>query len=337
MEQQHATHQQATAELQERILRNEVAAAAAVAAAREVTQANAVTMANALAAAGIGLAPVPRNPDNDNSKSSAKMPIFEKEEGKDFLIFEQKFRAYALLQKLNNAKKKLNLFMALEGEAASLARIFGPGTEVFDANDFDAYFTQLKLIFSTRAAFEAAKSKFESRRQKKGENCQTYAANKMALWLTAYPTNTDKSLLIREYICGMSDSRVQKRVVLQGSDDFRTAVNYASDMEAGFEYIGTLQNRSERQVDAPRVTKEPTPEEAMDLSAMLATEKTMQRDRFGRYVQNDNCHKCGEEGHWKNECPKNTGGYNNNNGRGRGQGRGYSGRGRGHGRGRGIN
>ena len=159
----------------------------------------------------------------------------------------------------------------------------------------------------------------------------------MALWLTAYPTNTDKSLLIREYICGMSDSRVQKRVVLQGSDDFQTAVNYASDMEAGFEYIGTLQNRSERQVDAPRVTKAPTPEEAMDLSAMLAAVKTMQRDRFGRYVQNDNCHKCGEEGHWKNECPKNTGGYNNNNGRGRGQGRGYSGRGRGHGRGRGIN
>ena len=77
------------------------------------------------------------------------MPIFTKEEGKDFLIFEQKFRAYALLQKLNDANKKLNLFMALEGEAASLARIFGPGTEVFDANDFDAYFTQLKLIFST--------------------------------------------------------------------------------------------------------------------------------------------------------------------------------------------
>ena len=95
----------------------------------------------------------------------------------------------------------------------------------------------------------------------------------------------------------MSDSRVQKRVVLQGSDDFRTTVNYAIDMEAGFECIGTLQNRSERQVDAPRVTKEPTPEEAMDLSAMLATEKTMQRDRFGRYVRNDNCHKCGEAGH----------------------------------------
>ena len=62
MEQQHATHQQATAELQERILRNEAAAAAAVAAARDVIQANAVTMVNALAAAGIGLAPAPRNP-----------------------------------------------------------------------------------------------------------------------------------------------------------------------------------------------------------------------------------------------------------------------------------
>ena len=61
MEQQHATHQQTTAELQERIFRNEVAAAAAVAAARKVTQANAVTMANSLAAARIGLAPVPRN------------------------------------------------------------------------------------------------------------------------------------------------------------------------------------------------------------------------------------------------------------------------------------
>ena len=79
MEQQHAIHQQATAELQERILRNEVAAAAAaVSAAREVTQSNAVTMANALAAAGIGLARAPRNPKNHNSKSFAKMPIFKK-------------------------------------------------------------------------------------------------------------------------------------------------------------------------------------------------------------------------------------------------------------------
>ena len=119
MEQQQATHQQATAELQERILRNEAAAAAAVAAARDVIQANAVTMANALAAAGIGLAPAPRNPKNDNSKSFAKMPIFKKEEGKDFLIFKQKFRAYALLQKLNDANKKLNLFMALEANGRS--------------------------------------------------------------------------------------------------------------------------------------------------------------------------------------------------------------------------
>ena len=81
IEQQQATHQQATAELQEIILRNEAAAAAAVAAARDVTQANAVTMANALAAAGIGLTPAPRNPDNNNSKSSAKMPIFKNKEG----------------------------------------------------------------------------------------------------------------------------------------------------------------------------------------------------------------------------------------------------------------
>ena len=44
--------------------------------------------------------------------------------------------------------------MALEGEAASLARIFGPNTTVFTSNKFDAYFTELKLIFSTKVASE---------------------------------------------------------------------------------------------------------------------------------------------------------------------------------------
>ena len=71
----------------------------------------------------------------------------------------------------------------------------------------------------------------------KQKNRQTYAAYKIALWLTAYPTNTDKALLIREYIRGILDSRVQERVVLQESDYFQISVNYASNMEAGFEYI----------------------------------------------------------------------------------------------------
>ena len=182
VQQQLTDHQATTAALQARIAVTEQAATMAAAAATEVTQANAATMAAALAAAGIGTAPraAPAAP-GDTNKSTAKMPIFKKEEGEDFLIFEQKFRAYATLQKLTDENKKLNLFMALEGEAASLARIFGPNTPVFTSNNFDAYFTELKLIFSTRAASEAAKSKFESRKQKKGENCQTYAANKMAL------------------------------------------------------------------------------------------------------------------------------------------------------------
>ena len=151
MEQQQATHQQATAELQERILRNEAAAAAAVAAARDVIQANAVTMANALAAAGIGLAPAPRNPKNDNSKSFAKMPIFKKEEGKDFLIFKQKFRAYALLQKLNDANKKLNLFMALEANRRSGCTATLPVVEIFTclATQIHAVrFVLLSLLFN---------------------------------------------------------------------------------------------------------------------------------------------------------------------------------------------
>ena len=77
----------------------------------------------------------------------------------------------------------------------------------------------------------------------------------MALWLTAYPSYNDKSLLIREYIQGMMDARVQERVVLQGSDDFQTAINFASNMEAGFEYIRTLLNNSKRTADPPRATK----------------------------------------------------------------------------------
>ena len=115
VQQQFVDHQAITADLQARIRATEQGAIGAAAAAAEVTQANATTMAQALAAAGIGAPPK----TDTNGKSTAKMPVFKKEEGEDFLIFEQKFRAYATLQKLSDDGRKLTLFMALEGRELS--------------------------------------------------------------------------------------------------------------------------------------------------------------------------------------------------------------------------
>ena len=84
-QQQFTEYQATTAALQARKALTEQAATMAAAASTEVTQASAEAMATALAAAGIGTAP--RAALVNTNKYTAKMPIFKKEEGEDFLIF----------------------------------------------------------------------------------------------------------------------------------------------------------------------------------------------------------------------------------------------------------
>ena len=80
VQQQIVDQQATTAALEERIIATEQAAILAAAAAMEVTRANATTMAAAMAAAGVGTASALRA---DTNKSTAKMPVFKKEEGDD--------------------------------------------------------------------------------------------------------------------------------------------------------------------------------------------------------------------------------------------------------------
>ena len=155
--------------------------------------------------------------------------------------------------------------MSFECEAAAIARIFGPGTENFQKS-YEAYTECIKNLFSSKADSEAAKSQFETRFQEKDESAQTYAAFKLSLYIVAYPKSTDRSHLVREYIRGLKDAKVEEQVVLHSGKTYEEVVAAARDAEAGLAYLATL-NKSIRPAEpipvTPKVVHEP-----MELGAL---------------------------------------------------------------------
>jgi hypothetical protein len=286
-------------------------------------------VAAALAAAGVGR---PTPPVDGAGKSNARMPVFNKKQGEDFLIFIGRWEAWAELANLNERKKKLSLFQALEGDAAVIARIFSPGNPVFE-NTFAVYIQELKSVFASRADSEQAKNEFESKVQLQGENCQTFGAIKLSKYMVAYPDATDRAHLVREFIRGLKDERIQERLVLTGSLDYNENVQSASNHEAGFAYLESLKKgKTQRPLDRmpAAITASAVQDEPMELGALgeaiAAIVNRQQRDQFGRYNAGDGCFGCGSKDHWRRDCPKgkgnNDGGNNGNRGRGWGRGRG---------------
>ena len=274
-------------------------------------------------------------------KSNVRMPIFSKGQ-EDYNLFATKFEAWRLLHGIDGEEAKLSLFSSFEGQAAAIARIFGPGTDVFKKS-YTEYATAIRNLFSSRAESEAAKSQFEARVQG-DESAQIYAAHKSSLFMVAYPDCKDTAHLIREYIRGLSDTRVREQVVLHSGKTFPEVVDKARDAEAAFQYLETLK-KATTPVNSgapPRVIHQPQPQpqpEPMDLSsltAMMAAMQGMTRDRFGRFIKptQEGCWNCGQHGHLKRQCTNppaansGRGGWNQGRGRGRG-GRGGRGNGRG--------
>ena len=99
-------------------------------------------------------------------RSEVKMPIFRKDGSEDFIQFLARFKGWASLTSLTDEDKKMSFFMSFEGEAATIARIFGPETKNFQESYKD-YIEIIKDLFSSKADSEAANSQFETRFQGK--------------------------------------------------------------------------------------------------------------------------------------------------------------------------
>ena len=275
-------------------------------AAHDKELAMATAIASSLARSGLGS--TSGSKDNDAKwKSTVKMPTFRKDGSEDFLLFYGRFEAWSALQNFNGHQQKLSLFMSFEGEAAAIARIFGPETENF-SKPYQDYTREIKELFSSRADSEAAKSQFESRVQNKDESAQTYGAHKLSMFMVAYPDTKDQSHLTREYIRGLTNPKVREEVVLHSGKTFPEVVAKSRDAEAAFAYLSTLgkTNRPHENlpVAPPRVTLNQEPMELGSLNAILAAMQGMQRDRFGRFQgAKDGCWECGDKTHIKRNCP----------------------------------
>ena len=385
--QQLAAAQQATAAAQQQVLVVQQNAEQEIRRIREEHAAGAVggvaasldgnslatAFAQAMASAGVGTR-APRE-ERDESELSGKkigraMPLYKGEGGDQYLRFERKFKAWADFNKLTEADKKTQLYLAFDGSAEQIVDIFGPESSVFKNNTFQAYADQIKSLFATRAQSEAAKSAFDVTVQLADENVQQYAAKKMSKFIVAYPgvEYTTSEYLIRVFIKDLRNDKVKEQVVLRGGSNmtYEEVVTQAANVEAGLEVLDNMKAMKSGyhvKVNQPK-TVPATTEEPMELGALMASLQPLMketvdsgaviaalqqfrppRDQHGRFLRgrgqrrggssnqgnNQNCWNCNESGHFQRECPK---AWNNGGFPNRGRGRGNGGRGN-SGRGRG--
>ena len=332
----------------------------------------AAALAQAMASAGIGVrAPKAERDEQELSgkKVGRSMPLYKGEGGDQYLRFERKFKAWAEFNKLTEADKKTQLYLAFDGSAEQIVDVFGPESSVFKNHDFAAYANAIKELFATRAQSEAAKSAFDVTVQLADENVQQYAAKKMSKFLVAYPgvDYATSEYLIRVFIKDLRSDKVKEQIVLRGGTNrtFEQVVRDAANVEAGFEVLDSMRAmKSGHYVKVtPAKATTSTTEEPMELGALVTTLQPLmketvdsgtvlaalqqqfrtQRDQHGRFLRgrgqrrggsfnpgnSKNCWECNEPGHFQRECPR-IGNSGGNRGRGRSNGgRGNAGRGRG--------
>ena len=149
-------------------------------AARDKELNMATAIATSLARSGYGS--TSGSKDNDGKwKSTVKMPTFRKDGSEDFLLFYGRFEAWSALQNFNGHQQKLSLFMSFEGEAAAIARIFGPETENFSKPYHD--YTRLTLKQPSLNLRVGCRTRMSQPRHMVPINCQ-------CLW---WPTQTQRT------------------------------------------------------------------------------------------------------------------------------------------------
>ena len=277
-----------------------------------------------------------------SSKANITCPTFSRKEDEDFVLFEGQFAAYMRNQALNDEQAKLHLFSSFKDKAAMIVRIARPGTDVFEANPFPVYLTRIRALFVSRAQSDVARNNFENRIQEVSEEVQIYAALKMSLYQLAYGNTAEESHLIREFIRGLKDPKIMKKVVHNRPNTYEEAVASAMEAEAAEKYIDNLLRHKSNSTNMPppkKITPSPPvnreePMEINEISRRLAAleNRGRNRDQYGRYLTNndrgDGCWKCGDPNHFQRNCPKWQGYRGGSRGRGN-RGRGRGGRGNG--------
>ena len=152
-----------------------------------------------------------------------------------------------------------------------IVRIARPGTEVFEANQFEVYSERIRALFVSRAQSDLARNNFENCVQEGAEEVQIYAALKMSLYQLPYGTTADDSHLVREFIRGLKNPKIMKKVVHNRPNNYEEAVASAMEAEAAEKYIDNLlKNKSTPSSMPPPKAIAPTPpvsrEEPMELS-----------------------------------------------------------------------
>ncbi len=193
-----------------------------------------------------------------------------------------------------------------------------------------------------------AAKEFVARNQGADEKVADFAAALTKLFRKAYPTEAlTSSVLLQRFLTGLRAPISQQLLLRKRPDEFRRAVDDATEVEYALNFDGTCRDRSQREVNTmrdqqpqPADSSHPTrPDEklsqlqhALDemtkrmesLELMLKTKQEAETRPPGRGGRRPatagfqgtrdrmrgrwTCYRCGQEGHIKRNCPLNFAG-----------------------------
>lgn len=154
----------------------------------------------------------------------------------DYDRFEQNVRMVSQVMGYQVPGVCFAIIGQLRGQAADMARSL-VGTEN-DYPNLNTFLNRLRQLFVSPAYQEKARSLFLSRIQRPGETIIGYHGTLRALWEKAYNDDERQEItLVRQFIAGIQDARVNERLHLTPPDDYNNALQEALRLEGTYEVI----------------------------------------------------------------------------------------------------